>query len=337
VTGPPPLSVLELAVVGEGRTTGDALHDATTLARHAERAGYRRFWVAEHHNMPSIASTSPPVLIAHIAAATERIAVGSGGVMLPNHPPLVVAEQFAMLEALHPGRIDLGIGRAPGTDPETAAALRRGHDAEAVQDFPRHLIEVMGLLGDRRVESGFWDRFAATPSAQSAPTILLLGSSVYSAQLAGALGLPFAFAHHFDTGRTLEAVALYREAFTPSATLAEPYLIVTANALAADTAAEAERQAAPGRLLLLAIRTGRFRPLPSPEDAAADPQLPMAQRITGGRIVGTGAQVAAGLAELAEATGADELMLATIAYDVAVRCRSLSLVADAWRAEGARL
>ena len=327
-----PLSVLDLAIVGEGGTSGSALTDAAAVAGKAEALGYRRFWVAEHHNMPSVASTSPPVLIAHVAASTSTISVGSGGVMLPNHAPLVVAEQFAMLEALHPGRIDLGIGRAPGTDQATAAALRRSEDALGAEDFPRHLIDLMGLLGDRRVGHGLWERFAATPVPTSSPTIVLLGSSGYSAQLAGILGLPFAFAHHFDTGGTLQAIDLYRESFTPSPACAEPHVIVTANVLAAETDDEARYQAGPGRLLILAIRSGRFRPLPTPQSAAADPDLPYAERMPSNRIVGETSAVVAGLRGLADATGAGELMLSVVAHDVGVRIRSLELVAQAWPA-----
>ena len=212
-----PLSVLDLSILNEGATSADALADTTTLARRADELGYRRFWVAEHHNMPSVACTSPPVLIAHLAASTRRMIIGSGGVMLPNHAPLVVAEQFAMLEALHPGRIDLGIGRAPGTYQQTALALRRDPEALGAEDFPVHLLDLMALLGDRReVEwagmpnrADFAARFRATPVALSSPTIHLLGSSGYSAQLAGLLGLPFAFAHHFDMGGTLQAAELY--------------------------------------------------------------------------------------------------------------------------------
>ena len=206
--------------------------------KRAEELGFDRFWVAEHHNFPTIASTSPPVLMAHLAASTSRIRIGSGGVMLPNHPALVVAEQFAMLEALHPGRIDLGIGRAPGTDPATAAALRRSPAGLGADDFPSELIDVMGMLGDRRRDQGAWDRFKATPALDSCPEIVLLGSSGFSAQLAGMLGLRYAFAHHFDVGTAismLDAVELYRESFRPSAVLDEPYMIVTAGVLAAET------------------------------------------------------------------------------------------------------
>src|SRR5829696_4749036 len=203
----PPLSVLDLAVVNEGGTSAEALAATTDLARRADELGYARFWVAEHHNMALVASTTPPVLMAHLAAMTGRIRIGSGGIMLPNHAPLVVAEHVAALEALHPGRIDLG--RAPGTDQETAVALRRSANLLGAEDFPRDLLDLMGLLGDVRGEGGLWERFSATPVATSSPQILLLGSSGYSAQLAGRLGLPFVFAHHFDQGGTLEALDLY--------------------------------------------------------------------------------------------------------------------------------
>ncbi|HVJ96393.1 MAG TPA: LLM class flavin-dependent oxidoreductase [Acidimicrobiia bacterium] len=326
-----PLSVLDLAIVGANRTSADALQETAALARRVEELGYTRFWVAEHHNMPSVASTTPPVLIAHVAAVTERIRVGSGGVMLPNHPPLVVAEQFAMLEALHPGRIDLGIGRAPGTDPRTAAALRRSADALGAEDFPRHLIDLMGLLGDVRAADGLWTRFAATPVATTAPEVVLLGSSGYSAQLAGILGLPFAFAHHFDTGGTLQAVELYRSSFEPSAVLAEPYMIVTANVLAAETEDEAEQLSSSGRLMMLGIRSGRFEPLQPTDAALADPRLPSARAMHSNRIAGDVANVVDRLESLVRETGADELMVSTVTYAVEDRIRSFELLASAWR------
>ncbi|MPY95621.1 MAG: MsnO8 family LLM class oxidoreductase [Acidimicrobiia bacterium] len=332
-----PLSVLDLAIVSEGSGTAEALSSTTTLARHVDRLGYLRFWVAEHHNMPSVASTTPPVLIAHLAAHTERIRVGSGGVMLPNHASLVVAEQFAMLEALHPGRIDLGIGRAPGTDGATAAALRRTRDAFGTEDFPRQLVDLMGLLGDERAPEGMWERFTATPVLAGTPTVALLGSSGYSAQLAGMLGLPFVFAHHFDMGGTFEAFDLYRESFQPSATREEPYSMVTANVLVADTAAEAEAQAGPGRMMLLARHTGRFMPLMSPEAAAAHPQRELAAQVASNRVVGTVDEVVAKLDDLVAATGADELMVSTVAYEVATRCHSMELLAGAWGLEPAEV
>jgi len=326
-----PLSILDLAVVSEGGTSATALADTTTLARHAEALGYTRFWVAEHHNMPTVASTTPAVLIAHLAAATATIRVGSGGVMLPNYPSLVVAEQFAMLEALHPGRIDLGIGRAPGTDPATAAALRRAPTSLSVDEFPRYLLDLMGLLGDRRGSDGLWSRFAATPVATSTPEIVLLGSSGYSAQLAGQLGLRFAFAHHFDMGGTLQALALYHQNFTPSVVLDRPYAIVTANVLVAPTDEEAAWLAMAGQLTIYAIRSGRFTPLLPPEKAAEHPDLPLAQRMPTNRIVGSPATVVTELEALVEATAANELMIFTSAYSIDDRLRSLELLAQAWR------
>lgn len=331
VTSRPPLSVLDLAIVNQSATSGDALRAATDLARHADRLGYRRFWVAEHHNMASVASTSPPVLMAHLAACTERIHIGSGGIMLPNHPPLVVAEHIAALEALHPGRIDLGIGRAPGTDPRTAAALRRSAAGLSVEDFPRNLLDVMGLLGDPRTEgAALWERFRATPAASSSPEIWLLGSSGYSAQLAGILGLPFAFAHHFDTGGTLEAADLYRRSFRSSPVLDEPHLLVTANVLVAPTTDEANREAGPGRLMVRGIRSGRFEPLVTPAEAAARPDLDPTPSPRSGRLVGTAAEVVAGLDALVARSEADEIMVSTVAHDLGVRQRSLQLLLRAW-------
>ena len=326
------LSVLDLSTVSAGRTSGEALADTTTLARRAEELGYRRFWVAEHHNMATVASTSPPVLIAHLAAATASIRVGSGGVMLPNHAPLVVAEQFAMLEALHPGRIDLGIGRAPGTDPATAAALRRNPDLLGAEDFPRDLLDLMGLLGDERVERGEWSRFRATPVAASQPQILLLGSSGYSAQVAGQLGLGFGFAHHFDTGGVLEACQLYRDAFRPSPQLAEPYTIVTAGVLAADDATEAEHLAGPARLAILGIRTNRRTPLLPPDEAAVHPDIDTARSMPSQRIVDDGPGAVARLLELAARTQASELMISTMTHALPERIRTLELLAAHWPA-----
>ena len=327
-TARPPLSVLDLAVVTEGGTTAQALAEATVLAQRAEALGYRRFWVAEHHNMASVASTSPPVLMAHLAAKTDRIRVGSGGIMLPNHPPLVVAEQLAALEALHPGRIDLGLGRAPGADQRTAAALRRG--GPGAEDFPRDLLDLMGLLGDVRGEGGLWEHFAATPAATSSPQILLLGSSGYSAQLAGLLGLPFAFAHHFGMGGTLEALDLYREVFRPSPVLDAPHTIVTASVLVATTDEEAEWEAAPGRLMSHGIRTGRREPLVSPDAAASHPLLPAALAMPSNRIVGSVATALPLLDELVLATGADEVMVSTTTFDLEPRLQHLALLSGAW-------
>jgi luciferase family oxidoreductase group 1 len=330
----PPLSVLELAVVTEDGTSADALAGATTLARTADERGYRRFWVAEHHNMASVASTSPTVLMAHLAASTVNIRVGSGGVMLPNHPPLVVAEQVAALEALHPDRIDLGIGRAPGTDQATAAALRRSAEGLGAEDFPRDLLDLMGLLGDprpdERGEGALWERFRATPRASSSPQIMLLGSSGYSARLAGLLGLPFVFAHHFDMGGTTQALDLYRSSFRASPRWGRPLAIVTANVLVAPTAEEAEYEALPGRIMTYGIRTGSFQPMVDPETAAAHPQAGAARMLRTNRLVGDPAGVVAGLSELVAETSADELMVSTVAHSTSVRVRSLELLADTW-------
>jgi luciferase family oxidoreductase group 1 len=327
---PLPLSVLDLATVADGRTSADALAETTETARRAEALGYGRIWVAEHHNLGSVASTVPAVLIAHLAAATATIRVGSGGVMLPNHAPLAIAEQFALLEALYPGRIDLGIGRAPGTDPATAAALRRTADNRDAEDFPRHLIDVMGLLGDQRTEHGLWERFLATPAATTYPAVVLLGSSGFSAQLAGILGLPFGFAHHFDMGGTLEAVSVYREMFEPSAVLDEPYTLVTASVIAADTTEEAEWLSGPGQLRRYGLRTGRLHPLVPPDEAARHPDFALARAMRSSALVGTPDAVVTGLTRLAADTGASELMLFTPTYGLEERLHSLELVATAW-------
>lgn len=323
-----PVSVLDLGSVARGGTTGDALAGMTRLARAADRLGYHRFWVAEHHNMPVVASTSPAVLIAHLAALTERIHVGSGGVMLPNHPPLVVAEQFAMLEALHPGRIDLGIGRAPGTDPATASALRRSPDTLTAEEFPRHLIDLMGLLGDIREGSRLHARFSATPAATSHPGIFLLGSSGYSAQLAGLLGLPFVQAHHFDMGGTDESVRLYRNSFRP-ARMEEPYPIVSANVLVAPSEEEAHRLSLPGRLVRLWLRTARPVRLLTVEEAEQHPDLEAALAMPTESLTGTAEQVAQGLEDLSVRTAAAELMVTATTAGYEEKIDGLRLLAGA--------
>jgi len=326
----PPLSVLDLAVVNAGSSTAEALASTTVLAQRAEALGYHRFWVAEHHNMPLVASTTPPVLMAHLAARTTTIRIGSGGIMLPNHAPLVVAEHVAALEALHPDRIDLGLGRAPGTNQETALALRRSSALLGAEDFPGDVLDLMGLLGDVRGQGGLWERFAATPAATTAPQILLLGSSGFSARLAGRLGLRFVFAHHFDQGGTLEAVDLYRDAFQPSPVLDRPHVMVTANVLVAATDDEAEWEAGPGRLMARHIRYGRFGPLVSPDEAAADPAMTVARATPSTRVVGAPAAALAALDELVAATGADEVMVTTVAHGLDIRLRSLELLASVW-------
>ena len=330
---PLPLSVLDLALVAEGQTTSEAVADTVTVTQAVERLGYRRLWVAEHHNMSTVASTSPAVLIAHLASVTSSIRIGSGGVMLPNHSPLVVAEQFALLEAVHPGRIDLGIGRAPGTDRATAVVLRRSSDNRDDEDFPHHLIDVMGLLGDRRRDQGLWSSFRATPNATGAPDIFLLGSSGFSAQLAGILGLRFVFAHHFDMGGTIEAAAIYRDNFEPSPVLETPSMIVTATALAAETGEEAERLFAPHRLRRLGLRTGRLLPLTSPEAAMAHPLYRQALTMDSSALVGEAEFVCDGIRDLADKTEAVEVMVFTSTFDVTDRLRSFELIARRWGLE----
>jgi luciferase family oxidoreductase group 1 len=321
-----PLSVLDLVPIGSGSTATAALEHSTALVRRVDQLGFRRYWVAEHHGMPGIGSSSPAVLIAHLAAASSRIRVGSGGVMLPNHQPLVVAEQFGTLEALHPGRIDLGIGRAPGTDPRTAAALRRGTAALSADDFPEQLTELISYFhGDGPV--------LAVPAVGHQPAVWLLGSSGYSAQVAGLLGLPFAFAHHFSGHNTMAALALYRETFRPSAVLAQPYSMIAASVLVADTDAEARRLAMPGALQFLRLRQGAPGLVPTPEEAGSHPYSAEERQFVedrlAGQVIGAPSTVRDGVHELVERTGVDELMVVTSAHDGADRLRSYELLAEA--------
>jgi len=337
-----PLSVLDTAPVGVAQTSADALSATTRLAQVADALGYARFWVAEHHSMPAVASTSPGVLIAHLAAATERIHVGSGGVMLPNHPSLVVAEQFAMLEALHPGRVDLGIGRAPGADPTTAAALRRTVEGLGAEDFPAELVDVLALLGVEltgRAPSVRAARLSATPAASSSPEVWLLGSSLFSAQLAAELGLPFSYAHHFNTGLTDRAADVYRRAFRPSTVLDRPRFMVSASVLVADTQQEAEFLAGPSKVMSLSLRSGRLIPIVPPEEAAEvlaglDPAVAadVFARMPGTQIATTPDRAVAELRALIERTGADELMVTGTAYDVETREHTLRELATRWYA-----
>lgn len=345
-TAPVPLSVLDLVTVGAGRTASDALRTSVALARLAERRGYHRHWVAEHHSMPGVASSSPAVILAHLAAHTERIRLGSGGVMLPNHAPLVIAEQFGTLEALAPGRIDLGLGRAPGTDGATAAALRRtGTLSEGADDFPQQLAELTRFLDDDFPDGHPYARIHAVPGPVQAtspggvqsphrPPVWLLGSSGFSARLAGTLGLPFAFAHHFSAANTLPALELYRDSFRPSAVLDAPYALIGVAALAAEDEREARRQVLTGALSMLRLRTGRPGLVPTPEEAEAYPFSPMEREFAdswlGNIVHGTPDAVRAGLDALQRRTGADELMITANAHGGDVRLRSYELIADAY-------
>ncbi len=326
----PPLSILELAPVGEGTTAAAALAGAVELARLGERLGFTRLWVAEHHNMPGIASSSPPVLIAHLAASTDTLRIGAGGVMLPNHAALVVAEQFGMLEALHPGRIDLGLGRAPGTDPLTAAALRRSSTAFAADEFPEQLRDLFQFF------DGTHPQITAVPAGGYRPAIWLLGSSGYSAQVAGALGLPFSFAHHFASHNTVAALELYRNSFQPSPELDRPYAMIGVPVICADTTEYAGWLSGSSALSFVRLRQGRPTPLPTPEEAAEYVFTPSERELvrtwTGPLIRGTPEAVTADLEALALRTGADELMITTMVHNQRDRLRSYELLAGAWAA-----
>ncbi len=327
-----PLSVLELAPVASGGTVRDALQTTTALAQHVEKLGYHRFWVAEHHNMPGIASSAPAVLIGHVAAATSTLRVGSGGVMLPNHPPLVVAEQFGMLEALHPGRIDLGIGRAPGTDQVTAAALRRSAEGLSAADFPQQLGELLAFFDGNWPEAHPYRAITAVPGLGYRPPVWLLGSSGYSAQVAGLLGMPFAFAHHFSSANTLPALRLYRDSFRPSADLSEPYSIIAASVLAADTDTHARYLAGPGGLSWLRLRSGRPGSFPSNEEATNYPYTLQERAFVDDRldsqIIGGPDLVRQQIDALLAATEVNELMVTTMTYDPADRWHSFDLLAQ---------
>lgn len=325
-----PFSVLDLAPVASGSTSAQALRNTLDLARHVEDLGFHRYWLAEHHRMPGIASSATALLIGQVAAATARMRVGSGGIMLPNHPPMVVAEQFGTLAALYPDRIDLGLGRAPGTDPATARALRRSPDSLSVDDFPEQVHELRGY---------FEDGGTITPAAGNGAPVWLLGSSGYSAQLAGIMGLPFAFAHHFSAENTLPALAAYREAFRPSKDgLDEPYAMIAVSVTAAADDATAERLALPQALSFLRLRQGRPGPLPSPEEAEAHPYTPLERELVASRqdaqVVGGPDTVRRKMDALIAATSADEVMVTTMVHDHADRRRSYEILAGLYGVNG---
>ena len=321
-----PLSVLDLAPVVEGGTVPQALANSLDLAQHAERWGYRRFWLAEHHNAAGIASAATAVLIAHAAAGTATIRVGAGGIMLPNHSPLVIAEQFGTLASLHPGRIDLGVGRAPGTDHATMLALRRDHPGS--DTFPQDVQELRFLLDDP-VEG---QRVRAIPGAGTRVPIWILGSSLYGAQLAAALGLPYAFASHFAPDALLPALEIYRERFQPSEQLDRPYAMVACNVICAETDAEARRLFTSQQQAWTNILRGRRGRLPPPLDDIETYWTPeekgQAMRMLARSFVGSPATVREGLAAFVAETGADELIVATAIHDHRSRLASYELASS---------
>ncbi len=323
------ISVLDLAPIPEGGTARDAIQNSVDLARHAEAWGYHRFWLAEHHNMPGIASAATAVMIGHVAEATRTIRVGAGGIMLPNHAPLVIAEQFGTLATIHGDRIDLGLGRAPGTDMATARALRRG--MKAGDAFPHDVLELIGYLGEPAPET----RLRAIPGAGTKVPVWILGSSLYGAQLAAHLGLPYAFASHFAPAALDEAVDVYRRSFRPSEALARPHFMLAANVFAADTDAEGARLRTSMQLAFARLRSGRPGPLPRPVDDIAahlDPGLRAGvDQALSVSATGSPETVRRELGALVARYAPDEMILTGQIHDHAARLRSFEIAAEAVR------
>ena len=323
-----PLSVLDLAPVPDGLDVGDALRASLSLARHVEGLGYRRFWMAEHHSMPGIASAATAVALAHVAAGTSTIRVGAGGIMLPNHSPLQVAEQFGTLAALHPGRIDLGLGRAPGTDQAAARAMRRNLHRDP-DSFPRDVVELLGYFGPPEIAAPV----RAIPGEGLDVPVWILGSSIFGAELAAQLGLPYAFASHFAPQMMMPAIALYRQKFRPSRWLDAPYVMLGFNAFVADSDEQAELLATSLYQAFVNLSTGRAGKLPRPMVGYLD-TLPMEGRLMleqtlSSSAIGSPATVRARIEQFVERTGADELMVTSQIHDHAARLRSYGLLADA--------
>lgn len=319
-------SLLDLSPIPEGKTEADALANTVALAQAAERLGYHRYWLAEHHNMPGIASAATSVVIGHVAGATSHIRVGAGGIMLPNHAPLVIAEQFGTLATLHPDRIDLGLGRAPGTDMGTARALRR--HMEQADTFPQDVVELLGYLGD--VEAA---QVQAIPGRGTHVPVWILGSSLYGAQLAAHLGLPYAFASHFAPAMLEKASEIYRRSFQPSAYLARPYFMMAAGVCAADTDEEAARLRSSQQLAFARLRTGKPDKLPLPVDDVTDHIPPHVlagvNQALGCSACGSPSTVARQLAQLVEMFQPDELMVTGMIHDPAARIKSFEIAAGA--------
>ncbi|HEX6375993.1 MAG TPA: LLM class flavin-dependent oxidoreductase [Allosphingosinicella sp.] len=326
-----PLSILDLAPIPDGAGAGQALRNSLDLARAAERLGYRRFWMAEHHSMPGIASAATAVALAYVGAGTSTIRIGAGGVMLPNHAPLVIAEQFGTLESLFPGRVDLGVGRAPGTDRPAAMALRRNLASDENQ-FPRDVVELIAYFDD----PGEGQAVRAIPGEGLHIPVWILGSSLFGAQLAAMLGLPYAFASHFAPAQMTEAIAVYRERFQPSAQLDRPHVMLGFNAIAAATKAEAEMLATSVQQAFVNLHAGRPSRLPPPVPGYAE-TLPLQARallrqVLSCSAIGDAATVAREIRSFVERTGADELMITSQIYDHAARLRSYEIVAEAMTA-----
>ncbi|MDA1093860.1 MAG: LLM class flavin-dependent oxidoreductase [Acidobacteria bacterium] len=323
-------SVLDLSPIPEGGDAAVAFRNSADLARHAEQWGYRRFWLAEHHNMPGIASAATAVVIGHVAAATSTIRVGAGGIMLPNHSPLVIAEQFGTLATLFPGRIDLGLGRAPGTDQRTSQALRRTLDSD-VNAFPRDVMELQRYFA--AAEPG--QRVRAVPGAGLEVPIWILGSSLFGAQLAAALGLPYAFASHFAPAALMQALQVYREEFRPSAQLAEPYAMVGLNVFAAETAEEATLLRTSVQQSILHLVRGAPCPLPPPipgfEESLSAGERQLLAQMQSCSVVGAPDTIRTGINAFVEQTGADEVMITAHIFDHAARLRSLQITAEQLR------
>jgi luciferase family oxidoreductase group 1 len=321
------LSVLDLAPITEGADAAQSFRNSLALAQHAERLGYRRFWLAEHHGMPGIASAATSVLIGHVAGGTKTIRVGAGGIMLPNHSPLVIAEQFGTLEALYPGRIDLGLGRAPGSDQQTARALRRNLQSDP-DEFPRDVVELMDFLSDEPRQ-----RVRAVPGTGLKVPIWILGSSLFGAQLAAMLGLPYAFASHFAPGQMMQAIELYRATFKPSQQLQKPYVMLGFNSIAADTDEEAALLATSLQQAFVNLRTGRPSKLPPPVPGYYEGLGPQERAVLGEVLsctaIGSPETVRGSLRAFVERTGADELMITSQIFDQQARLRSYEITAQA--------
>ena len=321
-----PLSILDLAPIVEGGTASDSFRNSLDLAQHGERWGYHRFWLAEHHGMPGIASAATSVLMCHVANGTSTIRIGAGGIMLPNHSPLVIAEQFGTLASLFPGRIDLGLGRAPGSDHTTARALRRNLASDA-DEFPQDVVELMDYFADspRR-------QVRAVPGAGLDVPVWILGSSLFGAQLAAALGLPYAFASHFAPQMMMQAIELYRATFRPSAQLDKPYVMLGFNVFAADTDAEAHFRATSMQQAFINLRSGRPTRLKPPVEGYLDllspPERSMLDSVLSCSAIGAPGTVAAQLKAFVERTGADELMITSQIFDHAARLRSYEITAE---------